>query len=252
MRKVIICLVTGMLIGFLICSVIVVFCSTYNHVDYSKTYGIAELLYYVTQPLGVLGTFLAIIVAIFGTEIQNVFFSPKCKVTINDAGFTEELGATSSATNPIAQNFLCTLKLENTGSKELIDLQLVIKDVYYYVDNKKPKKISKQPETVLFWGRPENKKINLRKTETKEFVVSRILPEASEGTPDGTKQSPLRFSLTGVNLDSKYNKKGHWVVNYCLQTPQKIIESFQIEFTWSGLWRNRLTEMVNEVSAKIK
>lgn len=252
MRKEFICLATGIFVGFLICSVIVVLYSAYNRIDYSKTYGIAELLYYVTQPLGVLGTFLAIAVAIFGTEIQNMFYSPKCKVSINDAGFTEELGTTSSAINPIAQNFQCTLKLENTGSKELIDLQLVIKDVFYYVDNKKPKKISKQPETILFWGRPENKKINLRKTEMREFVVSRILPEASEGTPDGTKQSPLRFSLIGVNLDSKYNQKGCWIVNYCLQTPQKIIKSFQIEFTWSGRWCNRLTEMVNEVSVKIK
>lgn len=82
MRKIIICLLIGILIGFLICSVIVVLCSTYNHVDYSKTYGIAELLYYVTQPLGVLGTFLAIIVAIFGTEIQNVFFLPSAKLPL--------------------------------------------------------------------------------------------------------------------------------------------------------------------------
>ena len=252
MRKVVVSFILGLLLGIIICSIYIISSSSWDVIDYSKKYGVAELVYYMLQAIGVLGTFIAIVVAIFGAEIKNMFFSPKCKVYIVDEGFTEELSAESTNVNPVVRYFKCTLVLENAGSKELLDLQLVIKDVYYSGENKKPKKISKSSEMTIFWGKPEIKKINLRETETKELIISRIVPEASEGTPDNAKKSPLRFSLTGVSLESKYNQKGKWVVNYSLQTPHKIIKTFQIEYFWTGVWCSRLTEMSSEVSAKIK
>ena len=104
----------------------------------------------------------------------------------------------------------------------------------------------------IVWINPEIKKINLRETEQKEIIIARILPEASEGTPDNSSKSPLRFSITGINLDKKYNQKGDWIVRYSIQTPHKIIKTIQVELHWSGMWWSRINEMSNEVSSKIK
>lgn len=250
MKKVIFSSVIGLILGVIIC------CIYYNSmvcmgcVDYKKAYGVPELMYYFSQPLGVFGTFVAIVVAVFGTEIKNLFFSPKCKIAIVGDCFEEDLGHTASTSSPSAQFYKCTLLLKNTGSKELVDLQLVLKDVYFIPDNGKSKKINRT-ENILFWINPEIKKINLRETEQKDIIVARIYPEASEGTPDNSTKSPLRFSITGINLDKKYTKKGKWCVRYCIQTPHKIIKNFQIELGWSGKWCNRINEMSNEVSSKI-
>ena len=138
-----------------------------NNVDEKKTYGIPELIYYFSQPIGILGTFIAIVVAIFGTEIKNLFFSPKCIVDLVGDGFDEDLGHTISTANPSAQFYKCTMRLKNTGSKELIDLQLVLKEVLF-VSNGKNKKINRS-ENTIFWINPEIKKINLRETEQKEI-----------------------------------------------------------------------------------
>ena len=238
------------MIGAILCCCYYNYMAFINNVDEKKTYGIPELIYYFSQPIGILGTFIAIVVAIFGTEIKNLFFSPKCKVDLVGDGFDEDLGHTISTTSPSAQFYKCTMRLKNTGCKELIDLQLVLKEVLF-VSNGKNKKINRS-ENTIFWINPEIKKINLRETEQKEIIIARILPEASEGTPDNSSKSPLRFSITGINLDKKYNQKGDWIVRYCIQTPHKIIKTIQVELHWSGTWCNRINEMSNEVSSKIK
>lgn len=249
MKKIIFSLFVGVFVGLIITCIVLM--GLKNQVDSSKSYGIAELVYYYTQPIGTLGTFTAIIVALFGVEIKNKFFSPKCEVSLPDDGFNEYLGENISSNSPKAQFYHCTMLLKNTGSKELIDLQLVIKDVYYINSNNKQKKINKVSDTILYWNKPEIKKINLREKEKKEIIISRIYPEAVAGTPDNQKRSPLRFSISGINLDTSCCKKGKWRVIYSLQTPHKIIKTIKVEFSWSGNWCDRMTEMTNEVEVKI-
>ena len=251
MIKEIILFVLGLVIGIILMCSYYVCISSIGNIDINKTYGVPELIYYVSQPIGVLGTFGAIIVAVFGTEIKNLFFSPKCTTNISGDGFEEDLGDSGSTSSPSAQKYKCTLLLKNTGRKELTDLSLVLKEVSYVDKNGKSKKISRS-ENILFWQTPEAIKINLRETEEREFIIARIFPEASEGTPDNSNKSPLRFSITGVNLEKKYNKKGEWHIKYSLQTPQKIIKTFEIRLTWSGMWCNRINEMRNEVTSELK
>ena len=251
MRKALVTFFLGLILGFVLMGLLILFLSSKKYIDNERLYGFPEMVYYIMQSLSVLGTFLALLVAIFGNEIKSLFFSPKCEVYIVDDGFTEDLGQTSSSSSPSAQLYNCTLALKNTGSKELENLSLVIKDVHFVGESGKTKRIKKM-ETTLFWIRPENKNITLRETECREFVIARILPEASAGTPDHSSKSPLRFSITGVNIDQKYNAKGQWVVKYSIQTPSKIIKNFQVNMSWSGKWCNRINEMTCEVTSELK
>lgn len=251
MKKITISFIIGLITGAILCCCYYNYMAFSGNIDEDKTYGFPELIYYSSQPLGVFGTFVAILVAIFGNEIKNMFFSPKCETYIEENGFKEELGHTALTSSPSAQIYKCTLVLKNTGSKELTDLSLVLKEVVYIDNNQKQKKISKFQNT-LFWMNPSIKTINLRETEQRDIIIARVCPEASEGTPDNISKSPLRFSITGFNLDSKFNKKGIWVVKYCLQTPHKIIKTFEITLSWSGMWCNRITEMSKEVTCELK
>lgn len=251
MKKVIVSFVIGTIFGLLIFGFYCAFVTSSGIVDFNKKYGMPKIVYYLLQPFSVLGTFLAVIVAIFGTEIKNMFFSPKCNVFISGDGFDEDLGQTGTSSSPTAQFYKCTLVLKNIGSKELTDLALVVKEVHFVTDNGNTKKITKF-ENTIFWLNPEVKKINLREKETREIIVARVFPEASEGTPDNSSKSPLRFSITGVNLETKYNQKGLWIVKYSLQTPHKIIKMFQIKLSWSGKWYSRINEMSSEVTSELK
>ena len=251
MKKIIISLSIGIIIGIILMCSCYTYMASNGNINFDKSYGLLELIYYISQPLGVLGTFIAIIVAIFGTEIKNLFFSPKCKAYIIGEGFEEDLGQTASTSSPSAQMYKCTLVLKNTGRKELTDLALVVKEVSFVNEKGKSKKISRS-ENTIFWLNPEIKKINLRETEQRDIIIARVWPEASEGTPDNSKKSPLRFSITGINLEQKYNQKGKWIVKYSLQTPHKIIKTFEIRLSWSGKWCSRINEMINEVTSELK
>lgn len=249
MKKFIIGIIIGLFLGIVV--TIVGFNFMLKPIlDPNKQYGNLEIVYYLSQPIGVLGTFLAIIVAIFGNEIKNFIFSAKCMPSIKDEGFTEDLGDTDTSTSPKSQLYKLTLLLTNNGVKELNSLQLVVKEVLYSPDKKKFRKIGRS-NTVIFWGNPDTKKINLRATESREIILARIMPEAVLGTPDATNKSPLRFSITGANLDVKYSKKGYWKVKYRIETPKKIIRNFEIDYSWSGKWFDRINEMSNEVTSNI-
>lgn len=76
MKKTIVSFVIGIIFGFLLSEVVFTLVSSSDYIDNEKKYGIVELIYYWLQPLSVLGTFLALLVAIFGAEIKNMFFSP--------------------------------------------------------------------------------------------------------------------------------------------------------------------------------
>ena len=251
-RRYIVALIIGLIIGFVLCMIYIMITCFCCSIDYQKTYGVPEIVYYMSQPFLMLLTIGTIVVALFGTELKNKIFSPKCVTSIVNDGFTEDLGDSRNSPNPSAKLYCCTLNLENTGSRELNELQLVIKDVQYAEDNKKMKKISKGLNPVLFWISRDINKINLREKENREIILARIYPCANSGTPDGEQKSPLRFSISGHNLLDNQNKKGTWIVKYSLQTPNKIVKTFQIKYVWTGQWCNRLSEMSNEVQVEIK
>lgn len=143
MRKALVTFFLGLILGFVLMGLLILFLSSKKYIDNERLYGFPEMVYYIMQSLSVLGTFLALLVAIFGTEIKSLFFSPKCEVYIVDDGFTEDLGQTSSSSSPSAQLYNCTLALKNTGSKELENLSLVIKDVHFVGESGKTKRIKK-------------------------------------------------------------------------------------------------------------
>lgn len=116
-RQNIIIFIIGLVFGIILYYFYMMMANSFCCISLKKEYGIPELIYYISQPLMLFVTFGTIIVALFGTEIKNKIFSPKCVTTIINDGFTEDLGETRSLPNPSVQVYLCTLNLENIGSR---------------------------------------------------------------------------------------------------------------------------------------
>ena len=238
----------GIILGFFICCV---FLSIMNiATDKNISVSIPEAIYYISSPIGVAITFIAVIVALFGNEIKNKIYRPRCAVSLVENSFVEFLGDSENSSTPVAQYYDCCLLVKNIGNKEIKELEFVIKDVSCAKSNQKLKKVNKF-ENSIYWSKPELKTINLRENESKKILIARIYPENEFGTPEQSRKIPSKLSIMGHNADKKYEQNSKWSVSYCLQTPESIVSNFNIEITWSGKWCSRLTEMKDEVFVKL-
>ena len=251
MKKNLITFLIGVILGIIICLVVFVI-TTDNYYDAQKTYGLLEIIYYISQPIGIFVTFLAVIVAIFNNEIRNIIYYKSCKVTLEKDGFIENLGKTEDSNNPVAQSYDCIVNFHNNGSRELTNVQLQIKSIdHLKLHSKKYHSLHVVQNQILYWWTSDKKKIDIPVKDTKKLCLARINPASSSETPDGNKKSPLCISIMGHNLTDSYNKEGSWKITYALYSDNILLKSFILTIFWNGGWRNRLTEMTNEVSAII-
>lgn len=220
-------------------------------IDVQKEYGKADIIFYTVQIIGALFTTFAVIVALFGKEIRSFIFWEHCELTLFNNGFVENLGATQNDVSPIVQSYDCFLKLHNNGAREISDVQILLKEVYWKDCNSTKFKRIASLDKKLYWSIPENTKAQLLVGDSKKIPLFKIYPEDSCQTPDRSSSSSLRIRIIGCRLEEKYSKKGTWKTKYQLQSAEKVLKSFECIVDWNGVWCNRLTEMSDAISAKI-
>lgn len=226
---------------------------TSSAINHDCEYGLPDLIRYTTQIVGSFATFIAVVVALFGKEIRAYIFNEHCKLSLVNDGFTENLGVTKDALNPMAQSYDCTLLIKNDGSKEISDLQIFLKEVHYKYNStvKKFKPLHKFENKRLYWNVPENLTTQLLLKDKKTMPLFKIYPEDSCQTPDRSVYSSLRMRIIGCTLDEKCSKYGIWRTVYQIQSSERVLETFECIIEWDGKWFNRISEMADCVTAKI-
>jgi len=252
MKRIITGLIIGLVLGVLGCFLVLDLRSDSISVDIKCSQ--PEFIYYISQIIGVVATFLAVFVALFGNEIRAILFRSKCKISLANDGFNESLGDSANSTSPQSRYYDCILNVVNSGSKEISNCELIVSEITYLSDSqqKKEKKLLNNGHQSLYWFSREHKKIHLIVGEQREVCLFRIYPASTMQTPDGGEESPLRISISGYNVEERYSQKGIWKVKYKLQTNERILQQFSVTVDWSGKWFDRISEMNKEVSAELK
>ena len=224
----------------------------FSTVDCNREYGIAELIYYTSQVIAMFATSAAVIIALFGNEIRNLFFHEHLKIFLTNSGISENLGLTRNNPNPQVQNYDCFLTLTNDGSKEITDCQILLKEVHYKDSaDKKFKRIHSFENKALYWSSPETTYIVLLINDSRKIPLFKIYPDDSCQTPDNSLSASLRMRIIGCTLNSNYCKKGVWKTVYQVRAEDKILKTFELTFEWDGVWCNRYSEMSERVSVKL-
>lgn len=251
MKKILVSLFLGVIIGAVLSLIMI---SIYSgDINEFASYGMLEWVYYLTQPVGVLATILAVIVALFGKEIRTFFFSEHCNTTLVNSGFYENLGRESNTPNPTAHCYDCNVKLTNNGSRQIEKCELIIKEVFYKPKaDSKYKRIFSAEHKALYWDIREVKEISLFIGESRTIPLFKIYPESSCQTPDGNNTSQLCMKVIGCVIQEQFIKKGIWKSCYEVRTSSKVLTRFEVVAEWDGIWCNRSTEMDDHVSANLK
>lgn len=250
MKKILTILLIGIIIGVVVTLLIL---SIYSgSINENSSYGFLEWVYYLTQPVGVLATTFAVIVALFGKEIRAFYFKEKCTINIANGGFYENCGREPNSTNPVAHCYDCCIKLTNDGGRQIESCELVLKEVSYKDDtNGKYRRIFSSEHKALYWDIREIKEIPLYIGETRTMPLYKIYPDSSCQTPDGNQSSPLCMRVIGCSMQEKYTKKGIWKSIYEIRTKSNVLSQFEVIAEWDGVWCNRSTEMDDHVSANL-
>lgn len=252
MKKGLIFLLIGLLLGI----TLGLLCIDILHIpiDVSKKYGVLETVYYISSPIGTFITFLAVLVAVFGNEFKMWLFREKCDVYIDKDTFAEVVSGSDNIESIEARQYDCNLCIENIGGREIEECGLFLKSVVYRIDNSsKPKNLRVLNQKALYWNRPDITRTNILTNEKKIVPILRIHPSVTTQTPDNLQSSiiPVHISIMGYSLDEKYNRKGIWEIAYCISTPHKVIKEFTVRVSWSGAWKQRQTEMTDEVTVEL-
>lgn len=226
----------------------------YGNISSERQYGIPDLIYFTSQLVVALATLLAVVVALFGDYIKSLIYGEKCDVCLVNDSFIENLAQTVNSASPEAQHFDCLLRITNSGSREIVDCQILLKEVKFRREQGKKYKVLKSMDyKPLYWSYRSVLKQDLVVGDKRTIPLYIIYPKDSCQTPDDSSSSPLRIRIIGCQLDNNYaTKPGSWITSYVVQSSSKILCSFEVEVWWDGTWHNRISEMSSSVSAKLK
>lgn len=250
MKSKILILFFGFLLGLITAFVIIDLSADY--INYCLKPSLPEYIYYISQLIGVLATSLAVVVALWGKEIKDAIFKPKCVLFLEKDGFVENLGDTAGSSSPKAGFYESILNVKNDGPREISECALFLNTISYKSNEsqKKANTILKNAHAHLYWGTKSDKWIGLIAEDTREIPLFRIYPNSAMQTPDGEKTSMKRLSIMGYNIDERYSKQGIWEIGYTLQTKEKVLQKFLLTIKWNGEWFDREQEMGNVLEVK--
>jgi len=222
----------------------------YIKVDMNKTCGLGEYIYYIFSVFGVIGTFLAVFVALFKESILRFFHCPKCEISLLDEGVTENIDREQQ--NPQADSYDCILKIDNVGNDTALSCEVFINKVLFAKKAEQEKRPLRnfQGKKKLYWDAAF---LDIPPRISKEVRLLSIFSPNNFGTPSvAEKKNGLYLDLNGFQLDIKNAQKGIWEIEYYLSYKNGDFQYFTIEVVWDGSWKDRKTEMTDVLKIKLK
>lgn len=224
-------------------------------VDPTKTIGAWELIGIIVAMIGSFGTCAAVVVAIAKERIVRFFNHPTISARLQDTdtGFYEEIDSEQST--PVSSEYYCIAEILNSGKVTANECEIKIDKILYSDRKGKMKPIRNETGTIsckVPWDMEE--KINLPSGLRKEVVLFKISQPNRTVMPD-TGDSAInngpKLSICGFPLKENKSQKGIWEVHYYVSYDAGEHTHFVLTIDWSGEWRNRLSEMRDELHLKL-
>ena len=142
MKKWIVPLLIGVAIGCIIGFVMGLLALSLFNIkpNNEASYGVLEIVYYLVTPIGVLATFCAVAVALWGNEFKNYLFREKSVSSVTN-NFVEVIKDENDP-NPEASRYECNLSVKNCSAHEISDCCVFLLELSHgESENSKLKKI---------------------------------------------------------------------------------------------------------------
>lgn len=223
-------------------------------VDPAKQIGIWELIGIFVAMIGSFGTCAAVVVAIAKERIIRFFNHPIISASLQntDVGFFEDVDTEQS--NPISSEYYCIAEILNSGKVSANDCEVKIGKILCPDRKGRMKPIRNDTGTIsgkVPWNKEEDK-INLPINIPRDICLFKITPPTVMPNSDSpiVDNDPI-LSICGFPLIDKKSQKGTWEVHYYVSYDAGENTHYVLTINWTGEWKNRLSEMKEELKIKL-
>lgn len=235
--------VFGGILGYLLNVILQIYVCNYISMSFK------DIMELILMALGSLGTFGAVFVALFRDDIIRLFKKVKFDFSLLSDSFIE---LTEGPVNEIkAISYYNNVIIQNTGNLYANNCELYLESAQLYNDQGKVcnsivpdnEPINWSTQTTLI-GVPIKGKKALKLFELFE-------PEHSSDPSGAINASVPIFQFLGVK-ENVISGKGTWKLIYCLMCQDTEPFRFCVNINWNGEWRNRKTDMENQLTIKLE
>lgn len=243
MYRYLIVLVFGCILGYLFNVVFQIYVCNYIPMSFK------DIMELILTALGCLGTFGAVIVALFKDDIERWFKKVKFEFCLSSDSFIE---LTEGPVNEIrAISYYNNVIIQNTGNIYANNCELYLESAQLYNEQNK----------VIYSITPDNEPINWSTQTTliglpikgkKSLKLFELFEPEHSSDPNGTINTSVPiFQFLGVK-NGTAAEKGKWKITYCLMCQNTEPFRFCIDINWNGEWRNRKADMENQLTIKLE
>lgn len=216
----------------------------------SRSITLAELYSTIISLITAMGTFAAVVVALFKDEIRKYLWKPKFDISEWDSMAKEDIEHESGRVT--AKRHYNGIDIHNTGSACANDCMVFIQSIEYIRQAGAHPVLLYDGEHQISWNgiRPQDS-VDIPKGGKKSFQLFEILPPEAGSTPDGNESSKFpKLSICNIHW-SQTTYSGDWHVKCVLYVNSNIQKTFVAKINWDGTWHPRKTEMDSHITFTI-
>lgn len=199
-----------------------------------------ELWDLLIAAFGALGTFGAVVVALFLNEIRSLFKYVKFNIKLLDNDIIEDLHNVKGSKK--AARYYNYIEFYNNGNINAENCELYLESASFTSKESPTKVALSVPSTPIEWLSNNNTVYIPKKGGKKVLQAFSLFAPQKQSTPDGTKEdNPVSIQILG--LDTMEADAGEWELNYTLYSTTADSKKVKVVINWNGKWEDRKTEM---------
>ena len=202
---------------------------------------------------GAISTFMAVVVALFASEIQSCFRKVKFDVKLSDGGVVEDLVDDGNGGKK-ASRYYSSIQIANYGNVNALNCELYLEKAEAYAnkyDESNGKIIDTDYVPINIGNIGGN--VYIPSNGKKVLQIIEILSPEKQSTPDGgmTVTKP-QVNIPGLKNIDKQFESGKLKLTYCLYSSNAKPKKFDVIIFWNGTWETRQKEMRQVLTTELK
>ena len=211
----------------------------FGSIDKNATISTWEVFYYIISFFGVIGTFLAVVVALWKEEILSRWHKAKLKVEIKGLDFSS---------NPESK-FYGLITVSNSGKYLASNCRIFIKSLRYGRFEDEIATIPLRGNLAVNWNGDEYR--DLVPGGQHSVSLFCVKQSGDETTPLEKTGDPVIDFWGILPLSTAQRSNGCWIIDYCISYNNNTsLENFSIKIQWNGQWNSKKREMEKNLKFK--